>query len=246
MPDQPLRIALIGYGKMGKAVETEAVKRNHTISFIVDLEHETTWDQINGNNTDVFIEFTNPDSFEPNLKKAVVRGIPMVTGTTGWYERKSEIEQWVNSQQGSLLYASNFSVGVNILFELNQRLAELMDRYPEYDCFIEEQHHRYKQDAPSGTAIHLGNQIIEHLSRKSQISDESLRSRAPRTDELSIGFIRGGEIFGKHTVTYQSEIDTIGISHQAHSRRGFAQGAVIAAEWLYGKTGVFEFSALFT
>ncbi len=246
MNDHNLRIALVGYGKMGIAVEAEAVKRNHTISFIVDLENGSTWEQIHRSNTDVLIEFTHHDSFESNLKKSVSRGIPMVTGTTGWYDRKSGIEQWVQEHQGSLLYASNFSVGVNILFQLNKRLAELMDRHPEYDCFIEEQHHRYKQDAPSGTAIYLGNQIIDRLSRKSQISDESLRGRAPKGDELSIGFIRGGEIFGKHTVTYQSEIDTIEIRHQAHSRRGFALGAVIAAEWLHGKKGVFEFSALFT
>ncbi len=245
MENKHLRIALVGYGKMGKAVEIEAKQRNHEISSIIDLDNESSWSEVQKNHTEVIIEFTQPKSFEQNLRKSLELGIPMVSGTTGWYERLAEVTTWVNSQKGSLLYASNFSIGVNILFQLNKRLAQLMNRYPEYDCFIEEQHHRYKSDAPSGTALHLGHQILHELSRKTHLSDASLSQRAIRDEELSVGYIRAGEIYGKHTVSYNSEIDTLSISHHAHNRRGFALGAVIAAEWLIGKKGVYEFSTLF-
>lgn len=239
------RILILGYGKMGKAVEQEALKRGHAIVGTIDQDNRDRLRDFNPDNTDVAIEFTHPDSFDSNLHAMLDAGIPLVSGTTGWHDRVEEVEQLVNQQNGSFLYASNFSVGVNLMFELNRKLAELMNSYPEYDVFVEEQHHRFKADAPSGTAFSLGQQILDSLDRKTEIADESLRSRAPKEEELSIGYIRSAMITGKHTVTYQSDIDRVSIVHEAYNRRGFALGAVIAAEWLAGKTGMYNFQELF-
>ncbi|MEM8889932.1 MAG: dihydrodipicolinate reductase C-terminal domain-containing protein, partial [Bacteroidota bacterium] len=144
-----------------------------------------------------------------------------------------------------VMYSSNFSVGVNVLFLLNQKLAQLMNSYPEYDVFIEEQHHRYKADAPSGTAVSLSKQVLEGLDRKDRIATDALLNRAPEPEELSVGYIRSGEIIGRHKVSYTSAIDEISIEHKAHNRRGFALGAVIAAEWMQGKKGFYSFTELF-
>ena len=238
-------IALLGYGKMGRTVEQEALGRGHQIVARIDQDTPGEWAKLSAQNVDVVIEFTHPDSFQGNFDRVMEAGIPLVSGTTGWYERSGAIAGKVKQEQGSFLYASNFSIGVNILFLLNQRLAQLMNAHPQYDCFIEEQHHRFKADAPSGTAYSLGSQILKTLDRKSQMSDASLRSRAPFPEELSMGYTRAGGIIGKHTVSYTSEIDEISIAHTAHSRRGFALGAVIAAEWIQGKQGFFEFSEIF-
>ncbi|MEZ4773661.1 MAG: 4-hydroxy-tetrahydrodipicolinate reductase [Bacteroidia bacterium] len=239
-----LRIALIGYGKMGKAVEQEALARGHVISLIVDMDNQQSISAISPANTDVVIEFTQPDSFSGNLKQVMLSGVPMVSGTTGWYDQLASVTELVKSSGGGLMYSSNFSIGVNVLFKLNQYLAQLMNRYEQYDCFVEERHHRHKADAPSGTAHSLSMQIISGLDRKTRVAGEELRSRKPAAEELSVGYVRSGEIIGEHTVGYTSDIDTITISHHAHSRRGFALGAVIAAEWMAGKSGVYEFSAI--
>jgi 4-hydroxy-tetrahydrodipicolinate reductase len=241
-----LSIALVGYGRMGKAIEQEAQYRNHQVSFRIDKEDQAQIEQVNPENTDVIIEFTHPDSFESNLQRLLPLGIPIVSGTTGWHGRLEEILTRVEDEQGKFLYSSNFSIGVNILFRLNEMLARLMNPYPEYDCFIEERHHRHKADGPSGTAISLAQQVLQGLDRKSRLSDESLRQRAPEPEELSVGFVRSGEIFGQHRVAYTSEIDSLQITHQAHNRRGFAQGAVIGAEWLVKQPeGVYDFQAFF-
>lgn len=241
-----MKIALIGYGRMGKAIEQEALLRSHEISFKIDKNDQHQIQQITPQNTDAIIEFTHPDSFFSNLQALLPLGIPIVSGTTGWHNQMEQVLTMVEDHQGLFLYSSNFSIGVNVLFKLNERLAELMDPYPEYDPFIEEQHHRHKADAPSGTAISLANQVLDGLDRKDTISDESLRHRAPNDDELSVGYIRGGEIFGRHKVAYTSEIDSIQIIHQAHNRRGFAQGAVIGAEWVVKQAaGVYDFKSLF-
>ncbi|MDX2249557.1 MAG: 4-hydroxy-tetrahydrodipicolinate reductase [Bacteroidia bacterium] len=239
-----LRIALVGYGKMGKAIEQEALSRNHVISRIIDLANQHDILTLSPANTDVVIEFTQPGSFPENLRKVMESGVPLVTGTTGWYDQLAQVQKIVNESGGGLMYSSNFSIGVNILFKLNQYLAEMMNRFDQYDCFVEERHHRHKADAPSGTAYSLSRQILAGLDRKTRVAGEDLRHRKPEADELSVGYVRSGEIIGEHTVGYTSDIDTITISHTAHSRRGFALGAVVAAEWMVGKTGVYEFSSI--
>ena len=239
------KISLIGYGKMGKAIEQEALLRDHTISFRIDVDNAAQIHELAPDNTDVVIEFTHPDSFRPNLDVLLPRQIPIVSGTTGWYDQTDEVRKLVDQHQAGFLYASNFSVGVNILFKLNQQLAKLMNRYPEYDCFVEEHHHRYKADAPSGTAHTLARDILAALDRKDQIATDALLNRPPQPEELSVGYIRSGGIPGTHRITYTSDIDQVSIEHQAFSRRGFALGAVLAAEWMVGKTGFYEFSEVF-
>lgn len=243
IPD--MRIALLGYGKMGKAIEQEALARGHEIVAKIDKDNQGDLDKLTADTCEVIIEFTHPASFFPNLKKVSVLGIPLVSGTTGWYDRMEEVEKTVKDAGSAFLYSSNFSIGVNVLFLLNQRLAQLMNQYPEYDCFVEEQHHRYKADAPSGTAVRLSKDIIQDLDRKAVVATDALLNRAPKPEELSVGYIRSGEIIGRHKVSYTSEIDEISIEHKAHNRRGFALGAVIAAEWLKGKKGFYSFSELF-
>jgi len=240
-----LRIALVGYGKMGKSVEKEATARGHTISHVIDKENIDAIHSLSTDSVDVIIEFTHPESILSNLRALLPTQIPIVTGTTGWDHMHTEVQQWVKTHQASLLFSSNFSVGVNILFKLNQKLAQIMNAYPAYDCFIEERHHRYKMDAPSGTAMTLAQQIIESLEKKDKIVTSALQNRKPNEDELSIGSIRSGEIIGQHTVSYTSAIDTISILHTAHNRRGFALGAVIAAEWLHDKRGMYNFADIF-
>ncbi len=239
-----MRIALLGYGRMGQAIESEALARNHVISHRINRGQTAELDQLSAANTDVVIEFTHPDSFRDNLKAVLAQQLPMVVGTTGWYDQLAAVQAEVEAAAGSLLYASNFSVGVNLFFKLNQRLAELMNGQPEYDPFVEERHHRRKADGPSGTAHTLARDILARLDRKERLSGEQLRHRAPEPDELSVSFARAGDIKGTHRVAYTSDIDTISIAHQAHSRRGFALGAVIAAEWLVGKAGFYEFSEI--
>ena len=168
----------------------------------------------------------------------------MVTGTTGWHEEIEDVRSALAAHKGTLIYSSNFSVGVNLLFKLNKRLAELMNPHTQYDAFVEERHHRYKADGPSGTAYSLAQQIVDGLDRKSNIVSGELQNRPPSEDELSVGFIRSGEIIGYHKVSYTSDIDTLSIEHSAHNRRGFALGAVIAAENIVGREGLIEFSEI--
>ena len=241
-----LKIALLGYGKMGKAIEQIALKRGHEIPFIIDLHNAEDIHKIEKARVDVVIEFTHPDSFRQNMEQLIPTAVPIVTGTTGWHNDKSMYKGLVKEHEAAFMYASNFSVGVNLLFLLNEQLAKWMNAYSDYDVFIEERHHNQKADGPSGTAISLANGIIEHLDRKQQWQSEKLASRPPVEEELSIGFVRGGNIPGTHTVSYTSEIDSLSISHIAHNRTGFALGAVIAAEWIHDKKGFFEFKELFS
>ncbi|MEL6133724.1 MAG: 4-hydroxy-tetrahydrodipicolinate reductase [Bacteroidota bacterium] len=236
-----LKIGLLGYGKMGKAVAHEAQARGHEIVAKIDQDNWEELKLLRPQQVDVMIEFTHPDSFDQNFRQVIDAGIPLVSGTTGWYEEEVSYRKLVEEKEGAFLFASNFSIGVNILFKLNQRLAELMNPYDAYDPFIEEQHHRYKADGPSGTAHTLARDLIAKLDRKEKVADASLRHRAPHASELSVGFTRAGEIIGKHEVTYTSSIDRVSITHEAYNRRGFALGAVVAAEWLNGKKGFFEF-----
>lgn len=240
-----MNITLLGYGRMGKAIETEATLRGHHISYRVDLTNESDAEKIDASNTDVVIEFTHPNSFEANVRSIMAKKLPLVSGTTGWYDKMDQIKKIVQDHNGTFLFGANFSVGVNMFFMLNQFLAQLMNRYEAYDCFIEERHHNKKADAPSGTAISLANQLLEQIDRKRTIATADLLHRPPTSDELSIGYVRSGNIAGKHTVSYTSEIDDIEITHTAHNRRGFALGAVLAAEWIEGKKGWFNFTDIF-
>ncbi len=225
-----MKIALLGYGKMGHAIEQVAEERGHTV--VTRVGRNDSMEDIT--KADVVIEFTSPDSAVNNLKYLISQGIPTVCGTTGWNNELDFITQLVKDYDGALVHASNFSLGVNILFELNKHLAGIMARFPEYDVTLKEIHHLEKKDAPSGTAITLADGIIENSKLKSW----SLNNESTDTD-LGIEALREKDVKGTHIVSYKSAIDTLEIKHTAHSREGFAVGAVIAAEWLAGKKGVF-------
>lgn len=236
-----MKIALIGYGKMGKMIEEEALKRNHQIILRIDIENRSTITVNDLKKCDVAIEFTSPQSAIQNIKWCIDAELPVVVGTTGWYEQIDEIKAYCTAKNGSVLYASNFSVGVNIFFALNEYLARIMNNYPQYNPIIEEIHHQHKLDAPSGTAISIAQGIINNLERKKSFVNQY----AQHSDQLSVISYRQGEVPGTHIVKYQSEIDDIEIKHQAHNRKGFALGAVIAAEWLLNKKGFFTINQVY-
>ncbi|WP_299112790.1 4-hydroxy-tetrahydrodipicolinate reductase [uncultured Winogradskyella sp.] len=224
-----MRIALLGYGRMGKSIESIALKRNHTIT-IKATSNTTTFDF---SNTDVAIDFSLPSTAVINIKKALDAEIPIISGTTGWLEHYENIVSYCNSKNGTFLYASNFSLGVNIFFEINKKLSQLMANVDGYSTKIEEIHHTKKLDAPSGTAITLAKQIISNSDYKNWTLDKADK------DEIHIEAKRIPEVPGTHEITYNSEVDSINIKHTAHNRQGFALGAIIAAEWIMNKKGVF-------
>lgn len=230
-----MNIAIIGYGKMGQEIEKIAIKRNHKIISIIDQENH--WiefaDEIR--KADVAIDFSTPASVYNNIRNAFNNDIPIVVGTTGWKERLPEIKVLCDKMNQSLIYSSNFSIGVNLFFELNKKLANLMKDYPEYDVNIEEIHHTSKLDSPSGTAIKLADDILNIVKHKSKWVNAEESER----EELQIESKRISNTPGTHTVTYNSKIDSIEITHTAHNRQGFAQGAIMAAEWIVKRKGVF-------
>ena len=232
----PLRIALIGYGKMGKAIEEIAIKRGHSIRLKIDIHSLADFTKQNLQQCDVAIEFTSPHTAVQNILTCLEAGIPIVCGSTGWLARWEEIKQACESNNGSLVYASNYSVGVNIFFEVNQLLARLMNPQSDYEVSMEEIHHTEKKDAPSGTAITLAEQILENLGRKKQWVNE--HSISP--EELSIISERIDPAPGTHKIKYSSSVDDIEIIHTAHNRQGFATGALLAAEFIKGKKGIFS------
>ncbi len=233
-----MKIALIGYGKMGKAIEEIALSKGHEIILKINDENLADLNTTNLEQCDVAIEFTNPESAIENMKSCIDAGIPVVCGSTGWVAKQAEIIQYCKDKNGSLLFSSNFSIGVNIFFELNKKLAQLMSHQKEYTVAIEEIHHTQKKDAPSGTAISLAQQIID---KRDDIDNWVLNS-VPTAEEINITSKRIDPAPGTHHVKYTSEIDDIEIIHTAHSRKGFAAGAVIAAEFIFGKKGVFTMS----
>jgi 4-hydroxy-tetrahydrodipicolinate reductase len=233
-----MKIALIGYGKMGHAIEEIARQRGHEIVLTISIENiqDNTIDNIK--KADVAIEFTGPEVAFGNITKCLDAGVPVVSGSTGWLQRFEEAKQYCQQRQGGLLYASNFSVGVNIFFAINKRLAELMAPHTEYNVSMTEVHHTQKKDAPSGTAITLAEGIMQvHPLKKTWVNAPS-----DKNDELAIISERVDPAPGTHIVTYSSAIDDIEIKHTAHTRKGFATGAVLAAEFLYGKKGVYGMS----
>ena len=232
-----MKIGLIGYGKMGKAIEAIALERGHSIAFTVNSERSIS--AVSLADADVAIEFSQPALAPVHIRACIAAGLPVVVGTTAWQEHLASIKALVAEQHGSLLYASNFSVGVNLLFQLNERMAQLFATQPDYTASIEEIHHVQKLDAPSGTAVTLADGILANNSTYSTWICGEGQAPEPAPHALSITAIREPEVPGTHHVRYTSEIDTLTLTHEAHSRKGFAQGAVIAAEFLHGKTGLF-------
>ena len=235
-----MRIALIGYGKMGKVIEQIALERGHEISLKIDISNRTEILSLSRENTDVVIEFSSPESAYGNLKYCMEFGLPTVCGTTGWLQHKLEIEKLCIENKSAFFYASNYSIGVNLFFELNKTLARLMNPYKEFKVSSNEIHHTEKKDAPSGTAITLAEGIIDNLSVKNTWVNNQIAAE----NEVPIWSSREGKVPGTHTIKYVSDVDQIEITHIANSRHGFALGAVIAAEWLNGKEGVFGMNEL--
>ena len=228
-----MKIALIGYGKMGKTIEQIALNRGHQIVSIVDINNPEEFQSANFKSADVAIEFTTPATAFDNYMKSFAAGVPVVSGTTGWLERIGEIKEKCEKEGKTFFYASNFSIGVNIFFALNKYLAKIMNNFPSYNISMTETHHIHKLDAPSGTAITLAEGIIENVDRKDRWTLET----AEQPTDLPIHAIREGEVPGIHEVTYESDVDYISIKHDAKSRAGFALGAVVAAEFTAGKKG---------
>ncbi|WP_343303306.1 4-hydroxy-tetrahydrodipicolinate reductase [Chitinophaga niabensis] len=230
-----MKIALIGYGKMGQAIEAIALGRGHEIIHRIDINSSHLLEKEHLQQADVAIEFTTPETAYENIIRCFDANVPVVCGTTGWLDKLPQVKSQCLEKHQAFLYASNFSIGVNIFFELNRRLAELMAPQSAYGVSMEEIHHTQKKDAPSGTAITLAEQILEKVpGKKGWVNEET-------TDPAQLAIIskRINPAPGTHTITYSSPIDDITITHTAHSREGFAAGAVTAAEWLKGKKGIF-------
>lgn len=232
-----LSIAIIGYGKMGREIEKHALSLGHKI--ICTIDNQSEWDSKIDllKNANVAIEFSTPEAAIHNIKKCFELNIPVVTGTTGWYDSFEQIKQLCNQNNQTLFYASNFSLGVNILFEINKKLASLLNDFDEYKLHIEETHHTQKLDKPSGTAITLAKDITSIIDR---YNDWKLIEKSPSIADIPIKANRIDNIFGKHEVIYSSEIDTIEIKHSAKSRKGFVKGAIMAAEWVANKKGIYN------
>ena len=228
------KIALFGYGKMGKAIERIALSRGHHICARINDGTETDpWEE-----ADVIIDFSLPEVAFGNIEKGLKAGIPVISGTTGWLDRYEEALELCQQQKGAFLYASNFSLGVNLFFALNSYLAQLMGARKEYRAELSETHHIHKLDAPSGTAITLAEDLIKHTDYTGYSLVEEGK-HPENTRDLPIIAYREGEVPGTHHLTYSSEVDQVELIHTAHNRDGFALGAVIAVEWIQGKSGVF-------
>ncbi len=231
-----MKIALIGYGKMGMAIEEIAVARGHEIVLKININNLEEFTDEAIKVADVAIEFTGPQSAFQNIATCINNGVPVICGSTGWLEQLPAIETLVKEKQGTFLYASNFSIGVNLFFELNSFLAKLMSHNKGYDVLLEEIHHTQKKDAPSGTAITLAEQVLQQIVSKKKWVNE----KASSSEELQIISERIDPAPGTHKIKYTSAIDDIEIIHTAHNRKGFAEGAVLAAEFIANKKGIFS------
>lgn len=236
-----MKIALIGYGKMGKTIEKFALQRGHQIVSIIDINNIEDFNSDAFKSADVAIEFTTPDTAFSNYMRSFDAGVPVVSGTTGWLDRIAEIKERCEKEGKTFFYASNFSIGVNIFFALNKYLAKIMNNYPSYDVRMTETHHIHKLDAPSGTAITLAEDIMEEVERKKRWTLDSVEQSA----DLPIYSIREGEVPGTHEIIYESEVDLLNIKHEAKNRDGLALGAVIAAEFTVGNKGFLTMNDLF-
>lgn len=226
-----MNVLLVGYGKMGRTIERVAKERGHQIAGRIDIDNVRDLETATA---DVAIEFSHPDAAYANVKRCIERKIPVVCGTTGWLDRKLEVDALAKATESPFFYASNYSLGVNVFFRLNEHLARMMDQFPAYDVSINEVHHAEKKDAPSGTAITLAEGILKNLTRKktwTKVTDG-------KKDEIEIQSFRINEVPGTHVIKYSSFIDDLEIKHTAHTREGFALGAVMVAEWIRDKKGV--------
>lgn len=243
-----MKIVLLGYGKMGQQIEQFAQKRGHEIQLIVDKENRESITAEDLQNADVAIDFSEPAAAINNISLCFEANLPIVVGTTGWYEHLDEIKSVCEEAAQSLLYGSNFSIGVNVFFHVNRMLAKAMAPYKQYDVQVEEIHHIHKLDSPSGTAITIAEGILDGIDDKSKWINNLVgegEELVPKAEELLIESHRIDEVPGTHTVLYSSEVDQIEFKHTAHSRAGFALGAVIAAEWLQGKKGFYQVTEMF-
>lgn len=242
-----MKIALLGYGKMGKLIEKFALDRGHEVILRIDQDNVAELKSDLFRSADVAIEFSTPHSALSNIQACFDAGVPVVVGTTGWYEQIPQLKKQCEEGNKTILYASNFSIGVNVFFYVNKVLARLMNQYPQYDVQVEEIHHTQKLDAPSGTAITIAEGILEGVQRKSKWVNEVVGQdeRITKPEELLIESHRIEDVPGTHTVIYSSEVDEIEFKHTAHSRAGFALGAIVAAEWLKDKTGFYSIADMF-
>ena len=237
-----MNVALVGYGKMGKEIEAILVERGHKVALIIDMDNAS---DLNSSNLkekmiDVAIEFSAPNAAFNNVVKCIEGGVPVVCGTTAWLDKLEDVEELCESKSGAFFYASNYSIGVNLMFKLNENLAKLMNNFPQYDVTVEEVHHTQKKDAPSGTAITIAEGIIENLDRK----ENWVGKTTTTPNELEVLAVRRSIVPGIHTVTYECDADSITLTHNARSRKGFAFGAVLAAEFIKGKSGSFSMDDL--
>ncbi|SDM70939.1 4-hydroxy-tetrahydrodipicolinate reductase [Daejeonella rubra] len=243
-----MRIAILGYGKMGRIIEQFATERGHEIVLKVNVDNTEDLTIANLKKADVAIDFSTPDSALSNIELCFDAGVPVVVGTTGWYGHLQTVKNRCVEGNNTLLYASNFSIGVNVFFFVNKVLAKIMNRYPQYEVQVEEIHHTQKLDSPSGTAMTIAEGILSELDRKDEWVNELIGSGEEfvvKPDQLLIESHRIEDVPGTHTVIYSSEVDDIEFKHKAHSRAGFALGAVLAAEWLEDKTGFYNITDMF-
>jgi len=236
-----MKIALIGYGKMGKTIERIARERGHEIVSIIDIDNRDNFKSDAFRSADVAIEFTTPQVAPDNFRQAFAAGVAVVSGTTGWTGNLDEVKAEVLKNNYTLFWSSNFSLGVNIFMAVNKYLGKIMNQFPDYNVEMTEVHHTQKLDAPSGTAITLAEELIENIDRKNKWVKEVQNSE----DEIAIKAIREGQVPGIHTIRYESAVDSIEITHDAKSREGFALGAVVAAEFTFGKKGFLGMNDLF-
>jgi len=234
-----MKIALFGYGKMGKEIEQIALQRNHTIVLKIDKENIQNITAKQLQEADVAIEFSTPDTVIANIHKCFAANLPIVAGTTGWYDKFEEIKNTCIKNNHALFYATNFSLGVNLFFKMNEQLAKMMNSFPDYEVGMQEIHHVHKLDKPSGTAITTAEKIVAHHTQKNTWSIENNSGK-----NLFIDVVREDEVPGTHTVSYTSSVDEISITHKAFNRKGFALGAVLAAEFIHNKKGVYTMSDL--
>lgn len=243
-----MKIVLLGYGKMGQLIEKFALKRGHEVVLIVDANNRDSIGVEDLEGADVAIDFSTPEAALSNISLCFESNLPIVVGTTGWYEHMQEVKDTCLEAEQALLYGSNFSIGVNVFFHINRLLARAMDPYKQYDVQVEEIHHIHKLDAPSGTAITIAEGILDYYTSKSSWVNEVVGAENDvinKPDELLIESLRIEEVPGTHTVLYSSEVDQIEFKHTAHNRDGFALGAVVAAEWLEGRKGFFQVTDIF-
>jgi len=233
-----MKIALIGYGKMGKAIETLALQQGHSIVLKINSKNPEALQKENLQEADVAIEFSGPASAFVNVRKCLEAGVPVVCGSTGWLQHLEEAQHICRQYQNAFIWASNFSVGVNLFFQLNKYLAKLMNAHKEYEVHLEEIHHTEKKDAPSGTAITLAEQVVSILDHKTGWT----KDKADRPQDIAVCSQRIADVPGTHKVLYQSVVDSITIKHTAYSREGFALGALLAAAFIKDKTGIFTMS----